>query len=269
MPTPLEILMDPIAWIVLGIYGGLALWEAVAPAKPLPQVRGWRLRGLTTFFTFFFASTYLPLMWDGWLAQFQVFDLTSLGTWGGFAAGLLLYEAGVYVWHRTMHANDVLWRSVHQMHHSAERLDVWGSFWFGPLDMVGWTALGSLTLVVLIGVTPQAATLVILATTFFSVFQHANLRTPRWIGYLFQRPESHSVHHQRGRHRKNYSDLALFDMLFGTFENPRGHVAETGFRPGASARVVDMLLMRDVSEDDDASSPIPAPRASIARRRRA
>ena len=36
-------------------------------------------------------------------------------------------------------------------------------------------------------------------------------------------------------------------MLFGTFRNPRGYEHETGFWHGASARVIDMLLLRDVS----------------------
>ena len=26
-------------------------------------------------------------------------------------------------------------------------------------------------------------------------FYHVNLRTPQWIGYIFQRPESHRWHH--------------------------------------------------------------------------
>jgi sterol desaturase/sphingolipid hydroxylase (fatty acid hydroxylase superfamily) len=43
-------------------------------------------------------------------------------------AGILLYELGMYVWHRSMHKNNVLWRVFHQMHHSAERLDTYGAF---------------------------------------------------------------------------------------------------------------------------------------------
>jgi sterol desaturase/sphingolipid hydroxylase (fatty acid hydroxylase superfamily) len=146
-----------------------------------------------------------------------------------------------------MHASDRLWRAFHQMHHSAERIDIFGAFWFSPLDMIGWTALFSLCLTLVVGLTPEAITLVLLATTFLSMFQHANLRTPRWLGYLVQRPESHSRHHERGVHAGNYSDLPLFDILFGTFHNPRGFAAKNGFVDGASDRVVDMLLARDVS----------------------
>ena len=132
------------------------------------------------------------------------------------------------------------------MHHSSERLDVISAYWFSPLDMVAWTLLPSVILTIL-GVPPAAATMTILIVSFLSTFQHANLRTPRWLGYLVQRPESHTVHHARGIHRHNYADLPVFDLLFGTFRNPRRHEHETGFWHGASARVTDMLLLRDVS----------------------
>ena len=109
------------------------------------------------------------------------------------------------------------------------------------------SALSSLCLTSVVGLSPQAATLVLYVTTFLSVFQHANICTPRWLGYFVQRPESHSVHHQRGVHAYNYSDLPLFDLLFGTFRNPRSHAAQQGFWDGASAQVPQMLAFRDVS----------------------
>src|SRR5690606_21167342 len=191
MPTPLQLLLDPISLTVFAIFGGLLLLEALFPARALPRVRGWRLAGITAFGLFFFLSSYLPLLWSQWLVRFQLFDLTALPTWAGVLAGLLVYEAGVYAWHRGMHRSRVLWRGFHQMHHSAERLDAAGAFWFSPLDMLGWTVLSSLCLVLVVGLSAQAATLGLYATTFLSVFQHTNIRTPRWLGYLVQRPESH------------------------------------------------------------------------------
>jgi sterol desaturase/sphingolipid hydroxylase (fatty acid hydroxylase superfamily) len=246
-PTPLEILMDPVSLAIIAMYAALMIWEAVAPAKQLPEIRGWKLRGLVSFAVFFYLSSYLPMVTDGYLAQYQLLDLTGLGTWGGAAAGILIFEFGVYVWHRALHASDILWRGFHQMHHSAERLDTFGAFYFSPADMVGWTVLGSISLVLVIGITPEAATIVLLTTTLMAMFTHTNVRTPRWLGYIIERPESHSVHHARGAHRNNYSELPLFDMLFGTFVNPGSCVEETGFYPGASARVVDMVLFRDVA----------------------
>ena len=48
-PTPLEILLDPVALMILGMFAALAFWEAVAPAKALPAIRG--LLSFTAFFT--------------------------------------------------------------------------------------------------------------------------------------------------------------------------------------------------------------------------
>ena len=77
---------------------------------------------------------------------------------GGALVGLLVYEFGVYVWHRTMHNSTVLWRLFHQMHHSAERVDTFGAFWFSPLDIAGWTLLASLALTLVVGITAEATT---------------------------------------------------------------------------------------------------------------
>jgi sterol desaturase/sphingolipid hydroxylase (fatty acid hydroxylase superfamily) len=247
MPTPLEILRDPVSLTVLALYAALIIFEALFPARQLPRVKGWRVSGLIAFAVYFFLSSYLPLFWNVYLARLQLLDLSALGTWGGAAVGVLLYEAAVYFWHRSMHGSDRLWRTFHQMHHSAERLDTYGAFWFSPQDMIGFTALFSLCLTLVAGITAEATTLAIYVTTFFNVFQHANIRTPRWLGYLVQRPESHSYHHQRGVHAFNYSDLPLFDLLFGTFNNPKDFAAEQGFYESASARVVDMVLGRDVA----------------------
>jgi sterol desaturase/sphingolipid hydroxylase (fatty acid hydroxylase superfamily) len=267
MPTPIEILLDPISLGVLALYAVLMLWEAILPARKLPKIRGWYTRALVSFVVYFFLSSYLPLALDGLLAEYQLFDLSGLGTIAGAAVGLLVYELLLYAWHRAMHESDTLWKLFHQMHHSAERIDTFGAFYFSPMDMIGFTLLGSLSLALVVGLSPGAVTLFLFITVFLGIFQHANVRTPRWLGYLVQRPESHNIHHGRGLHRYNYSDLPVFDMLFGTFRNPADYETEAGFWDGASARVADMLLFRDVSEKPaEVSEPLPP---SGAPRRRA
>jgi sterol desaturase/sphingolipid hydroxylase (fatty acid hydroxylase superfamily) len=247
MPTPLELILDPIAWIIFAGYAVLLLWEAIAPARRLPHEPAWPLRGFAAFGAYFLIASYLPMLTDAHLARWQWIDLTTLGTWGGAAAGLLVAELAIYGWHRALHGSDILWRGLHQWHHSAERIDAASAFWFSPLDMVGWTLVSSLSLVLVVGLTPEAATLVMLSTTLLAIYQHTNVRSPRWTGYLLQRPEQHRVHHARGVHAFNYADLAFIDMLFDTWRNPADSPGETGFEPGASRRVVDMLLGRDVS----------------------
>lgn len=126
-----------------------------------------------------------------------------------------------------------------------------------PLDMVGWTALTSVTPTIL-GLPANAVFAMVCATTFLSVFQHANVRTPRWLGVLVQRPESHSWHHARGVHGSNYSDLPWFDILLGTFSNPRDFAPEQGFHPGASSEYPNLPAGRDVAAAGVAGLSTPA-----------
>ncbi len=247
MPTPIEILLDPVSLGVLALYGALMTLEAIAPGRKLAKVKGWIPRALGSFIIYFYLSSYLPLLWDGYLAEYQFFDLSTMGTLAGAVIGITVYEGLVYAWHRTLHQSNWLFRSFHQMHHSAERLDTFGAFYFSPLDMVGFTMLGSLSLSLIVGLSAEAVTVFLFATMFLGIFQHTSIRTPKWLGYLVQRPESHTIHHGKGLHKFNYSDLPVFDILFGTFRNPEGYEMDTGFYNGASGRIGDMLLCRDVS----------------------
>lgn len=254
MPSPIEILLDPISLIVISMYLGLMIWEAAFPARELPKVRFWKIKGLLSFAVFFYLTSYLPIFIDPVLSSYQLLDLSSIGTIGGAFIGVLLYEFALYFWHRSMHSSKLLWRTFHQMHHSAERMDTYGAFFFSPLDMIGFTLLGSICFALIVGLPPEAITLVLLTTNFLAIFQHANIKTPSWLGYIIQRPESHSYHHAKGIHRNNYSDLPICDILFGTFENPRSYDHETGFHVGASGLMKEMLLFKDVSK----VTPVPA-----------
>ena len=95
MPTPLEILLDPISITALVIYFLLMVWEALFPARPLPTVGNWKLRGLLSFAVYFYLSSYLPLITDPILSEYQLFDLTSFGHVGGGIIAIILY-----VWFR-------------------------------------------------------------------------------------------------------------------------------------------------------------------------
>ncbi|NCT93635.1 MAG: sterol desaturase family protein [Chitinophagaceae bacterium] len=247
MPNPWQLVSDPASIIVISIFVCLMLAEEIFPGRKLPRIPYWRLKGITAFIVYFFLSSYLPFFWNEYLAKYQVFDMTGLGDYWGALVALLIYELGVYIWHRAMHKSHLLWRMFHQMHHSAERVDTYGAFFFSPMDMLGFTGLTSLALVWVGGFTPEATIYAIYGATFLAVIQHTNIKTPQWMGYIFQRPESHSLHHARGIHAFNYSDLPLFDILLGTFKNPREFVAETGFYEGASSKIGEMILFKDIN----------------------
>ena len=136
------------------------------------------------------------------------------------------------------------------MHHSAEKLDVPSAFYFSPMDMIGFTVLGSLCFALIVGLPAKSITIILLSTNFLSIFQHANIQTPKWIGYFIQRPEMHAIHHAKGVHQHNYSDLSFIDMIFGTYNNPKTFDGETGFYHGGSAKVKEMLLWKDINSEE-------------------
>ncbi len=247
MPTPIEILMDPISLGLLVIYFSLIVIEAIGAPKKQKHIKGWIPKALCVFVLYFFLSTYLPLIWDKYLIQYQVFNLESMNPYLSTFIAVIVFELFIYIWHFTLHRTNWLWRSFHQMHHSAERLDSYGAFYFSPLDMVGFTLLGSLSLTVVVGISPEAVSWFLYITMFLAAFQHTHIKTPQWLGYIIQRPESHSVHHAKGVHAYNYSDLPIFDIIFGTFKNPKNFEYELGFYDGSSEKTLDLLMCKDIS----------------------
>ena len=216
-------------------------------ARRYEAPRGWRVRALAVSFAVFGVSLAVGRLWGSVLPQWSLLDGAALGTWGGAAAGILLYELMHYWYHRAAHEWNWLWRLGHQMHHSAESLDAFGAYYLHPLDAALFTSWAVIAFFPILGLAPEAGAAASAFLAFNAAFQHANIRTPRWLGTLIQRPESHGVHHGRGIHRYNYADLPLWDMLFGTFRNPASEPREAGFYAGASSRVGAMLAFRPVT----------------------
>jgi len=221
--------------------------ELVWRARRYDAPRGWRLRALAVSLAVFGVSLGAGRVWGALLPQWSLVDGAALGTWGGAAVGILVYELVHYGYHRAAHRWDWLWRLGHQVHHSAESVDAFGAYYLHPLDAVLFATWAVLVFFPLLGLSPEAGAIASAFLAFNAAFQHANIRTPRWLGYLIQRPESHGVHHGRGIHRYNYSDLPLWDLVFGTFRNPgaRETPVSAGFYRGGSARLAAMLAFRE------------------------
>ena len=86
---------------------------------------------------------------------------------------------------------------------------------------------------------------------------HANVRTPHWLRYLIQTPELHSVHHQFDVHKYNFSDIPLWDRMFGTYKDTTEFVERCGFPKGAEEKLIPMLAFKDVYFDASTGS-VPA-----------
>jgi len=223
------------------------LIERRFPARPLPQVRFWLGKGIFFFVLTGVVNAALPALVASVVGDRAPLRLAGLGTISGGILGFVASDFVGYWIHRTMHRVPFLWRWTHQMHHSAERMDLAGMTYAHPFDTLAVFGLTGLA-TGLLGLSPTAGALAGFLGFLTAVFQHANVRTPRWLGAVLPRPEMHGVHHQRGVHGFNYASFPPWDMLFGTFRNPDGFPAEYGFWNGASAKLGAMLVGRDVGE---------------------
>ncbi len=239
--------MELLGYLTIGLIPGFILLDWAIRGRRHDSTRNWRVRATAGTVVTFYLAGYFALFWGTLLGDFHLLDLSVLGTWAGALTGVVVYEFFHYGYHRMAHRHAWLWRMGHQMHHSAESLDAFGAYWLHPVDNFMFTSIASLVFFPLLGLTVEAGIVGAFFLTFNAMFQHMSFRTPRWLGYIIQRPESHSLHHGRGIHRYNYSDLPLWDMVFGTFRNPPAFQKRHGFYHGASERVMDMLLFRDVS----------------------
>lgn len=239
---------DILGLLVPATYLAMLAIEPWKPARAFPRIPWWRTVGILFVVVLITINVMLPLFIPvDWLAGHRLLDLSGLGVVGGAIVGYLAVSLVSYVWHRSEHRFNFLWRLFHQLHHSPNRLDISGAAFTHPTEVVvsGLYSIG--ITVFILGLDPVAAALTGYIGAFYSMFQHWNIRTPRWLGYIIQRPESHCHHHEMGVHAGNYGDLPLWDILFGTFRNPGSFTGNVGFEGEASRRVGAMLATIDVN----------------------
>src|SRR5499427_9858470 len=219
--------------------------ERLFPRRQYPPIRFWNLIGFVGLIVTAAIGTMLPLLLPESLTRHHLFDGSQLGVVAGVLIGYPLTALGSALLHRSFHEVHPLWLLGHQLHHSPRRLDIPGSVFFHPVDIALQTAPATVVSVFVLGLNPVSAAAVGFVAAFYGMFQHWNVSTPRWLGYIIQRPESHGLHHELGVHAYNYSDFPLWDMLMGTFANPETFDGEVGFAGTAPRRIGAMLLMRD------------------------
>ena len=245
---------DLVGLLIGATFLSMLVVELRWPARRFAVVRGWTLIGLGFFVLIMAINALVPMVIPiDWVRQHALFYGTSLGVGGGTVVGLVVLTFVDYWVHRAEHRFDVLWRTVHQLHHSQDRVDIAGSVYFHPLDMIVLILETVLVNVLILGLDPRAAALATFCQAVLGMFQHWNVRTPYWLGYLVQRPEAHYRHHEREVHAMNYANLPVWDMLFGTYHNPRqvpdDYTGRVGFEGDRGRRIGSMLLGRDVNAD--------------------
>jgi sterol desaturase/sphingolipid hydroxylase (fatty acid hydroxylase superfamily) len=227
---------------------GFMLVELLWPAgRAMPQVPHWRLIGVVGFVVTMLLFGAAPLFILPLLSGLHLLDLSHWGGWGAIPV-VVLTTFFTYWSHRIQHRFDLLWRMGHQFHHGVARVDIASAFIFHPVDVLVqafWTLLAS----TLLGITPVAGAISAVLGAWPALYQHWNVDTRRWTNWIFQRPEAHMLHHELDVHARNFGDMPVWDMLFGTYENPaHSDDVRVGFEAGRARRWLAMLAFVDVNE---------------------
>lgn len=235
-----------LLWLI-AIAGGFFVVERLWPARELPKVRNWWARVLFVNVIQLGIVILAGFTWDRWLQEVSLFRLRD--HLGAVAQGVVAYFVSTfayYWWHRWRHESVWFWRLCHQLHHSPARIELVTSFYKHPVEITLNSLLSAGIVYVLLGCDVVAGAWYTAFTAVAEYFYHWNVRTPHWLGFVVQRPESHRVHHQYRHHTQNFADLPIWDMVFGTFKNPRQPPTVCGYEDWREDRFDDMLAFRDV-----------------------
>jgi sterol desaturase/sphingolipid hydroxylase (fatty acid hydroxylase superfamily) len=240
--------MPELALPIMLLLGGcLIVLEHRYPAHPLEPERRWYIRAAIINAVQLLVFVGVDAAWARWAGAASLFALESkVSPVVGALLAYFIFTFVIYWWHRLRHGSDLIWRVFHQFHHSPKRIQTLTAYYIHPLDMVVALCISNSILFPLLGLGIEAAGWYTLITGFAGFFIHANIRVPRQVGYVFQTPEMHRLHHKSGHHAHNYSDIVCWDLLFGTYLNPEQPIMHCGFNEEMETDVIPMLLGKDL-----------------------
>jgi len=205
------------------------LYEKFAYARKWPDVKSWYLRSIIIILVQFVTVYAGFFLWDHLFTTRSWALLRDLNTAWQVTIGFAVISFVSYWQHRIKHRFDFLWKYFHQIHHSPRRVEILTSFYRSPLEILVNMILMSLIMYMVLGISTESGAFVVFAMGIADLFYHWNIKTPTWIGFIVQRPESHCIHHLTGVHAYNYGDIAIWDIVFGTFKNPQDFSGQCGF----------------------------------------
>ena len=220
------------------------LLERVNPLHPYSQDKLWVLRlivlgGMGVTLTTITGAYILPLLGNVSLSGILSRFFSTKPAWLNGLFGYFCISFFVYWWHRLRHHSNFMWKVFHQIHHSTHRLQALTALYAHPSDFLAITFIINAVAYCLLGFDVNSAAWAALWVAIFEFWEHTNIPTPHWLGYIIVRPEMHRIHHERYRHTNNYG-IPLWDLLFGTYENSSRKV-DCGFESEAEKQLSKML----------------------------
>jgi len=223
--------------------------ERIFPGRKLPPSQGWYARVIAINVVQILVTLVTSRVLKGLLGGHSLFHISAWemplaeGFFGWFIGTFFFYW-----WHRLRHAKG-FWVIFHQLHHSPSRIEALTSFYKHPVEILADAFLAGLVIYTLLGASLEAVYWFNLFATIGEYLYHSNLKTPRWMRFFIQTPELHSIHHQLDIHRHNFSDIPLWDRLFGTYKDTVDFAPACGFPKENERNILGILLFKDVYND--------------------
>ncbi|HMK27770.1 MAG TPA: sterol desaturase family protein [Chitinophagaceae bacterium] len=218
------------------LVGGLLLFWILEGAIPLLglRFRKTRLRHAGVNFSLTvihlvihtFLAILIVLMSD-WcrINQFGIVYWINAGVLATIFITILVVDFfGGWLVHITEHKWKLLWR-FHVVHHADTNVDVTTGLRHHPVESI-LRGVFFFIGIVITGAPMYAVMIYQTILVFFTAFEHANIRLPKWLdtamGYIFISPNMHKVHHhwKQPYTDSNYGAIfSIWDRLLGTYKN--------------------------------------------------
>ena len=121
--------------LTLVIGAVLMIIERIFPARELPVVKGWWQRVIIVNFVQGLIIWGMGDYWQTILASKSLFHLQSWGIWPSALIAYFVTTFVYYWWHRWRHESNFLWLTLHQFHHSPQRIEAITSFYKHPIPI--------------------------------------------------------------------------------------------------------------------------------------
>ena len=244
--------------LIISIALCMILIEKAWPSNELPIVHNWWTRIIFINFIQMLIIILAGYSWDLWFKEYSIINLRNKFSYP--AQAIIAYFISTFIyywWHRIRHESKLFWLLCHQLHHSPRRIEILTSFFKHPVEILLNSWISGVLVYFILGCSIEAGAVYTILTAIAEFFYHWNIKTPHFIGYFIQRPESHRIHHKFQHHTQNFADLPIWDMLFGTFFNPKEKILKCGYTELREDRFEDMLMLKDVnSKRSDQEAPI-------------
>ena len=223
--------------VFLSVFFLCAVWEMVAPRKPLTQsksIRWLNNLGIVGFNGLFIALLSPIVATDSALFAQQsglgLFNLVTLPFPIIVIISVLLLDFAIYLQHLLFHRIKWLWR-LHRMHHADQDIDVTTGARFHPIEIM--LSLGiKIAVVFVFGVPPIAVILFEVILNASAMFNHSNAKLPlgldRRLRLFIVTPDMHRVHHSilpNETHSNFGFFLSIWDRWLNTYiaQPKQGH----------------------------------------------